>query len=341
MAHQSAPQPKASLSLIVPVFNEAENIIPLIERIHEALGSLDREWELLVVDDGSMDDTVNRLQVQRERFGSHLRVIELSRNFGQTAAIQAGLDQARGQLVALMDGDLQNDPCDIPDMLAKLEDEELEAVVGWRQDRQDGYLMRKLPSRIANRLIGRVTGIRLHDYGCTLKVFRAETIRDMRLFGEMHRFIPAWIAMRTKPSKIREVPVRHHPRIHGESKYGISRTFRVLIDLIVVFFFMRYRTRPGHFFGMIGFTLGGAGSLMLAYLLVLKLFCQDIGLRPMFLTAVLLVVLSVQLLTSAVMSEILSRVYFESRRSPGYQVQPASNALEDGWRQDGNKLHVA
>lgn len=306
--------------MIVPVFNEAENVIPLVEKVHQSLAQLGRPWELIIVDDGSLDDTVARLRVQRDRFGDHLRIIELARNFGQTAAMQAGLDHARGGVIALLDGDLQNDPSDIPGMLSKLESEELEAVVGWRKDRKDGYWLRKFPSRMANRLIGHVTGIHLHDYGCTLKVFRAAAIDDLRLFGEMHRFIPAWVAMRTKPSKIREVPVKHHPRIHGESKYGITRTFRVLIDLMVVFFFMRYRARPGHFFGMLGFGLGGVGSLMLSYLLAIKLLGHDIGLRPMFLTAILLVVLSVQLLTTAVMSELLSRVYFETEQTSGYKL---------------------
>lgn len=328
----AAPHTGSSLSVIIPVFNESENVVPLIESVHDALADRIEPWELILVDDGSMDDTVSQLRIMRERFGSHIRIVELSRNFGQTAALQAGLDQARGDLVALLDGDLQNDPRDIPAMLDKLQTDDLEAVVGWRRDRQDGYWLRRLPSKIANRLIGRVTGIHLHDYGCTLKVFRADTIRDLRLFGEMHRFIPAWIAMRTKPSKIVEMPVRHHPRIHGESKYGISRTFRVLIDLMVVFFFMRYRTRPGHFFGMIGFVLGGTGSVMLGYLLVLKLFGQDIGLRPMFLTAVLLVMLSVQLLTTAVMSELLSRVYFETKQQHGYQVGNQPDTEETAWR---------
>ncbi len=333
----TTPSRGSALSVVIPVFNESENVIPLIEGVHEALADRQEPWELILVDDGSMDDTVSRLRVMRDRFGSHIRIIELSRNFGQTAAMQAGLDQARGELVALLDGDLQNDPRDIPAMLDKLQAEELEAVVGWRRDRQDGYWLRRLPSQIANRLIGRVTGIRLHDYGCTLKVFRADTIRDLRLFGEMHRFIPAWIAMRTRPSKICEMPVRHHPRIHGESKYGISRTFRVLIDLMVVFFFMRYRTRPGHFFGMIGFALGGIGAVMLSYLLTLKLFGQDIGLRPMFLTAVMLVMLSVQLLTTAVLSELLSRVYFETQHQRGYQVGHQSGIEESAWRRAGSR----
>jgi hypothetical protein len=185
---------------------------------------------------------------------------------------------------------------------------------------------------LANRLIGKVTGIHLHDYGCTLKVFRAHAISGLQLFGEMHRFIPAWIAMRTRPSQIREVPVRHHARQFGESKYGLSRIFRVLIDLMVVFFFMRYRTRPGHFFGLIGMGMGTAGSVMLLWLLGVKLAGFDIGSRPMFLTAIMLVVLSVQLLTTAVLSELLSRVYFESRQSPAYQLGHRQEQRPPAWK---------
>jgi glycosyltransferase involved in cell wall biosynthesis len=319
------------LSLVVPLFNEVESAALLVTRVHEALADFAHPWELILVDDGSTDGTVAALRAAQARFGAHVRIVELSRNFGQTAALQAGLDQAGGELIAFMDGDLQNDPADLPAMVRTLLDEELDAVVGWRRDRQDGYWLRKLPSRLANALIGRVTGIRLNDYGCTLKVFRAEAVQDLKLYGEMHRFIPAWIAMRSRPSKIREMPVRHHARAFGASKYGLSRTVRVLIDLLVVHFFLRYRARPGHFFGTLGLALGALGGLMLAYLFGLKLSGEDIGLRPLFLTAVLLVMLSVQLLTTGVLAEMLSRTYYASGQTSHYRLAANEAATPRVW----------
>lgn len=326
-------QARARLSLVVPLYNEADNIAPLVQRIHEALAGYGGPWELILVDDGSRDATAAELQRARAQYGAHLRLIELYRNFGQTAAMQAGIDAARGELIATLDGDLQNDPSDIPAMIDKLEREDLDLVSGWRKDRKDAQLQRKLPSWLANRLIGRVTGVRLHDYGCSLKLFRAEAVRGLRLYGEMHRFIPAWMATRTHPQRIAEMPVKHHARLHGESKYGLSRTFRVLIDLVIVYFFLRYNARPGHFFGMLGFGLGTLGGGMLGYLLLLKLFGQDIGQRPLFLTGVLLVVLAVQMFTTAVLSELMSRTYYESRHTTPYIVRSQDQPdADDAWR---------
>jgi len=321
----------ARLSVIVPVFNEQDSVDELVRRIHDALSATTMPWELILVNDGSFDGTRARVLAAREAYGAHVRLVDLYRNFGQTAALQAGIDNARGDLVAALDGDLQNDPSDIPAMVSKLLDEDLDLVAGWRKDRKDGLWLRKLPSRIANRLIGKVTGVRLHDYGCTLKVFRAAVVRDVRLYGEMHRFIPVWIAMRTGPRRIAEMPVKHHARLHGQSKYGLTRTFRVLIDLTVVFFFLRYQARPGHFFGLLGFGLGTLGFLALAHLLVLKLGGADIGGRPMFLTAVMLVVLSVQMFSSAVLAEMMSRTYFESREDTHYRVRDADAPMEASW----------
>lgn len=311
-----------SVSVVVPIFNEQENIQPLVERVHEALANLACRWELLLVDDGSSDDTLKNANAAREQFGSHVRVVALARNFGQTAAMQAGIDLAEGTLIATMDGDLQNDPIDIPVMVQRLLDEDLDMLAGWRRDRKDNLWLRKIPSWIANRLIGKLTGVVIHDYGCSLKVFRAEVIKQVRLYGEMHRFIPAWVATQTSPSRIKEHVVTHHPRTAGTSKYGLSRTFRVIIDLLSVYFFMRFAARPAHFFGVMGAGFGLIGGLMLLYLFATKLFGADIGDRPLFLIAIVFVLISVQILTTGVLSEMLSRTYYESRDVRTYRLVP-------------------
>lgn len=320
----------ASLSLVIPVFNEQENIAPLIKRVHEALANYGAPWELLLVDDGSSDRTVQAVEQGRAAYGSHVRLIPLARNFGQTAAMQAGIDFARGAVIATLDGDLQNDPMDIPRMVDRLLREDLDLVAGWRKNRQDNLWLRKVPSKIANRLIRKITGVTLHDYGCSLKVFRAEIIKGVRLYGEMHRFIPAWLATQTSPSRIREEVVTHHPRTAGTSKYGLSRTFRVIIDLISVYFFMRFSARPAHFFGMLGMGFGTLGGLILGYLLVLKIMGERIGDRPLFMVGIMLVLIAVQILTTGVLSEMLSRTYYESKKVKSYHVrQTAMNELND------------
>lgn len=311
------------LSVVIPLYNERDNVEPLLARVHEALGGFRLPWELILVDDGSADGTAQRLRAAAQSFPGQVRIIELRRNFGQTAAMQAGLDAARGDLIATLDGDLQNDPADIPAMVERLLAEDLDLLAGWRQKRQDGLLLRKIPSRIANRLIGAATGVRLNDYGCSLKVYRTEVIRHVRLYGEMHRFIPAWVAAVASPARIAEMPVRHHARERGVSKYGISRTFRVIIDLLSVLFFMRYKARPGHFFGSIGLALGLLGGLVLGYLGVEKfVFGEDIGTRPLLLAGVVAVIASLQFLTTGVLAELLSRVYFETGRTPQYVARP-------------------
>jgi glycosyltransferase involved in cell wall biosynthesis len=252
--------------VVVPLYNEEDNVDPLLERIHLALGPYPYPWEVVIVDDGSSDNTVPNLEKAALRYGPHVRIVALMRNFKQTAAMQAGLDAARGDVIVTMDGDLQNDPIDIPRMVGRLLREDLDLVAGWRKNRKDGMILRKIPSKIANRLIARITGVHLQDYGCSLKAFRASAIKNVRLYGEMHRFIPAWLATVTTPRKIAQEEVTHHARMFGESKYGISRTFRVILDLIFVYFFMRFRTRPGHFFGGIGLALGALGILILTYL---------------------------------------------------------------------------
>ncbi|MDD3517956.1 MAG: glycosyltransferase family 2 protein [Chromatiales bacterium] len=311
-----------TLSIVVPMFNEQDNVRPMVERVHAALAGQGYDWELILVDDGSTDETRARMLAERERHGAHLRLVQLARNFGQTAAMQAGIDHAQGDVIAFLDGDLQNDPADIPAMVQRLIDEDLDLVAGWRRSRQDALWQRKIPSMIANRLIRKVTGVVLHDYGCSLKVFRAEVIKEVRLYGEMHRFIPAWIATRTTPARIAEQVVNHYPRAHGTSKYGISRTFRVIIDLLSVYFFLRYRARPGHFFGSIGLFFGALGGLALLYLFFIKLFLgASIGDRPLLIAGVMCVLVSVQMLTTGVLSELLARTWFESGKAQSYVVR--------------------
>ncbi len=328
--------PPHRLSLVVPLYNELDNVEPLLAGIHAALAAYPQPWELIVVDDGSSDGTGEKLQSEAHRYGQQVRVLILQRNFGQTAAMQAGIDAARGEVIATLDGDLQNDPADIPRLVAQLLTDQLDLVVGWRQDRQDNVWLRTIPSRIANRLIGNITGVRLHDYGCSLKIYRANVIKEVRLYGEMHRFIPAWVSARTASHRIQETVVNHRARQFGESKYGISRTFRVILDLLSVYFFLRFLTRPGHFFGRIGLISGGLGGLILAWLFAQKLFLSaDIGGRPLLLVGVLLVLMGVQFLTTGVLSELITRIYFASSASRPYAIRSNdSEALTDdmGWR---------
>ena len=317
--------PDHHLSLIVPVYNEQDSVDLLIERIHEAMRDYGSPWELVIVDDGSLDATATRVLEAIERYGRHVRLAQLQRNFGQTAAMQAGIDLARGNVICTLDGDLQNDPADIPAMVARLLNDDLDLVVGWRRMRRD-KLIRTLPSRMANRLIGRVTGVRLHDYGCSLKVYRTEVIANIRLYGEMHRFIPAWVAITTHPGRIAEMVVNHHPRSHGQTKYGLSRTWRVLLDLVSVYFFMRYRARPGHFFGSIGLVTSGLGGACVIYLMLLKLFTgADIGDRPLLLMGVLLVLVGIQFLTTGVLAEMGTRTYYEATSARPYIVRESAS----------------
>ncbi len=326
-----------TVSLVIPLYNEAENIQALLKRVHEGLIGLDYPWEVILVDDGSSDNTARTLDGIIHDCPAYVRIVSLQRNFGQTAAMQAGIDLARGSLIVTLDGDLQNDPADIPAMIEALKKRDLDLLQGWRVNRQDKLLLRKIPSRIANWLIGRVTGLRLHDYGCSLKVYRADILHQIRLYGEMHRFIPAWVAAVTPPSRIGEMPVSHHPRLHGDSKYGIGRTTRVIIDLLTVLFFLRFRARPGHFFGGIGLIMGAMSSLILAWLAVVKFVLgEDIGSRPLFLVGVVLAIASVQFLTTGVLAEILVRTYHESSHRTPFLV---TNAKPDAHQQSGPDWH--
>jgi len=318
---QSSVQPM-ELSLVVPIFNEEESVGPLIDRICEAMKDYPHRWELVLVDDGSADATLPNARKYIERPDLDLKIVELQRNFGQTAAMQAGIDTARGRLIATLDGDLQNDPKDIPGMVEALEARELDLLVGWRKNRQDGLFLRKIPSWCANYLIGRITGVKLHDYGCSLKIYRASIIKQVKLMGEMHRFIPAWVAGVVPSSRIGEMPVTHHARQHGVSKYGISRTFRVILDLLSVMFFMRYKARPGHFFGSLGLGTGFLSVLILLYLFVDKfIFGNDIGGRPMLIVGVMLFLSSVQLVTTGILAEMIARTYFQADETPNYIIR--------------------
>lgn len=310
------------LSLVVPVFNEEDSVGPLIERITTAMLGFGGRWELILIDDGSTDATLTNARAYLQRDGLTLRLVELQRNFGQTAAMQAGIDAATGRLIATMDGDLQNDPKDIPAMVAELERRDLDLLVGWRKDRQDGLLLRKIPSWCANYLIGRTTGVKLHDYGCSLKIYRTSIIKQVKLMGEMHRFIPAWVASVVPSSRIGEMAVSHHAREHGQSKYGISRTFRVILDLLSVMFFMRYKARPGHFFGSLGLGLGALALLIMAWLFIDKFILgDDIGTRPLLMVGVVLLLASVQMITTGILAEMIARTYYRDDASPNYIVR--------------------
>ena len=326
--------PSHRLSIVVPLYQEQDSIAPFVARVSEIFAHYPHPWELLLVNDGSQDRTRAAIEQARSQWGRHIRLIELSRNYQQTAAMQAGIDQARGEVIATLDGDLQNDPIDIPRMVARLLHEDLDLVAGWRQDRQDSWFMRKLPSGIANAIIARLTGLDVKDNGCSLKVFRATTLRRIRLYGEMHRFIPAWLSTVTAPERIAQEPVVHHARQFGASKYGIGRVFRVILDLFFVYFFTRYRSRPGHFFGGLGLWLLFFGGIILSYLLGLKWMGENIGTRPLLLVGIFFLIAGLQSLMTGVLAEVLVRVLFETGNSRSYQIDELSSSLgEESWHQ--------
>ncbi len=308
------------LSVVIPLYNEVESIDALLAALRQALEGAD--VEIIIVDDGSRDGSAAALDRAQADWSEVLTVIHLQRNFGQTAAMQAGIDAAQGEVIVTLDADLQNDPQDILPLAERLLRENLDVVAGWRKNRQDGLFLRKIPSRIANRLIRRLTGVKLHDYGCTLKAYRASVLHGVRLYGEMHRFIPAWLSTLTYTDRIVEVPVRHHPRRAGKSKYGITRTFRVLVDLLFVKFFLGYSQRPMHFFGVVGLFSLLLGSGMLVYLLVDK-FVEGAAIsgRPMLIAGVLFFLGGLQFLNTGIVAEMLSRIYFESQGKTTYVVR--------------------
>ena len=320
---EAAPA-RPRVSIVIPVYDEAENVEQLHHELTESLRGLGA-YEILFVDDGSRDATPEKL-LAIERSDARVRVLRLRRNFGQTAAFSAGFDHARGEVVVTSDGDLQNDPADIPRLVARLEDG-YDMVCGWRVERHDD-LSRRLPSWVANGLISWATGVLLHDYGCSLKAMRSEVVQGMRLYGEMHRFIPAvasWMGVR-----VDEMPVNHRPRTRGRSKYGLGRTARVLLDLFTVKFLLSYGTRPAHLFGLMGLGSGLTGFLILAYLSGLKILAGEaIGGRPLLLLGVLLFVTGVLLVCVGLLAELLVRIYHESQGKPIYVVRELPAAREE------------
>ena len=299
------------LSVVIPLYDEEENVDPMARELLDVLDGLELSSEVVLVDDGSRDQTAVRAR-RWCQLDPRVRLIEFRRNFGQTAALSAGFDHARGRVVVAMDGDQQNDPCDIPRLLMKL-DEGYDVVSGWRRDRQDALLLRRVPSMAANRLISRVTGTRLHDYGCTLKAYRGDVVRHLRLYGDQHRFIPA--LSQIVGARVTELPVNHRPRVRGHSKYGISRTVRVMLDLLTVKFLISYFGRPMRLFGSVGFANVALGSVILLYLLADKImFGHALADRPLLLLGTLLVVVGVQLLSLGILGELIIRVYHEGGR---------------------------
>jgi glycosyltransferase involved in cell wall biosynthesis len=310
--------PKADVSVVVPVYNEIESIPALLEAISSTLMAQGIAYEIICVDDGSSDGSAELLgKLARSR--RDLRAILLRRNYGQTAAMAAGFNYARGKVIVTMDGDLQNDPSDIPLLIGKL-NEGYDMVSGWRKFRQDDALTRLLPSKIANWLIGRITGVTLHDYGCSLKAYRQEVASDMNLYGDLHRFLP--VLAHIEGARIVELPVKHHARRFGKSKYGLGRTFRVLMDLLTIYFIQTFLTRPMHVFGLLGIVSTTLGTGFGLYLAGLKILAgRDIGQRPLLVLAVLLILTGVQLFCFGLLGELLMRTYHESQGRPIYRVR--------------------
>lgn len=309
------------ISVVIPVYNEEPNLEALHREVTGVLEAWGRPYEIILVDDGSRDrsfDVLTRLQQQDPR----VRVIQFRKNFGQTAAFAAGFAAARGRLIVTSDGDLQNDPRDIPAMVERLEREDYDIVCGWRKDRKDTWINRRLPSTIANALISWSTGVKLNDYGCSLKVFRAEVVKPLRLYGELHRFLPALAS--EMGVRIAEQPVNHRARVHGRSKYGISRTIRVMLDLVTVKFLLSYSTRPLQMFGLIGGIMGGVGASILGYLGFMRLTQEYYPLNerlPLVMFAILLGFTGVQLVTVGLLAEMQARTYHESQGKPVYVIR--------------------
>jgi glycosyltransferase involved in cell wall biosynthesis len=307
------------LSVVIPVRNEAASLEELHQELTDTLERFGHSYEIIVVDDGSTDRSFEIL-VRLQALDPRLRVIRFRRNFGQTAAFSAGFAYARGRLIVTSDGDLQNDARDIPAMVTKLDGEQLDIVCGWRKNRKDAFLSRLVPSMIANRIISWATGVRLHDYGCSLKVFRSDVVKPLKLYGEMHRFIPA-IASEHGVS-IAEAVVNHRPRRHGTSNYGISRTIRVILDLLTVKFLLSYSTRPVQIFGLIGLAMAIPGAIITAYLAFVRIIgAESIANRPLLTYGILLFFTGVQLITLGLLAELMARTYHESQNKPTYVIR--------------------
>lgn len=316
-----------NLSLVIPVYNEEGNLPLLFEAIYKTMLSLDQTWEVILVDDGSHDLSLSILEQYAAKDPAHIRVISFRRNFGQTAAIAAGLDYAQGETIILLDADLQNDPADIPMMLAKL-DEGYDLVSGWRVSRKDNAITRNFPSMLANRLISQVTGVHLHDYGCTLKAYRRDVLVGFRLYGEMHRFIPVYAS--SVGAKITEMPVNHHPRKFGKTKYGLERTVKVVLDLFTVKFLVAFSSKPIYLFGGTGGLLMVAGMGLMIYLLIRRLFfLVSVTGSPLFQVSAMFFTLGFQSLLMGLIAELLVRTYHESQRKPTYTVRTMINLEQD------------
>lgn len=302
------------LSVVITVMNEEENIRPLLASIRAALAEID--YEVVLVDDGSTDNTRQEI---KSCMDDRVALVELRKNYGQSTAMAAGIDYSKGKYIALMDGDLQNDPSDIPMMLQKLKTEDWDLVAGNRKNRKDGIFLRKIPSKIANLIIRNMTKVYIQDYGCTLKVFRREIAEELGLYGELHRFIPVLASM--QGARIVQVDVKHHARQFGASKYGLGRTFRVMSDLITMVFFRRYSQKPMHLFGTIGFMLLFIGILINIYLLILKIMGHDIWGKPLLILGLMLLLGGIQLITIGILAEVSMRTYYESGSKKTYQVR--------------------
>ncbi|TCD47635.1 glycosyltransferase family 2 protein [Chlorobium sp. N1] len=302
------------LSVVIPVMNEEESIQPLFQALESALSGV--EHEVVMVDDGSTDATVKRMEALRT---PNVKIVVLNKNYGQTTAMAAGIAEAGGELIATMDGDLQNDPRDIPMMMEYLREHDLDVVAGRRAGRKDGMVLRKIPSAIANAIIRNMTDVHIRDYGCTLKVFKQEVAKNLGLYGELHRFIPVLVQL--YGAKMEEVDVRHHARQYGKSKYGIGRTFKVLSDLLFMVFFQKYSQRPMHLFGTLGFVSFFIGLAMNLYLLLLKILGQDIGGRPLLSLGIILTFIGIQLITTGFIAEFIMRTYYESQNKKPYIIR--------------------
>lgn len=314
------------VSVVVPVYNEVKNVPLLHEKLHAAMKDISRPWELVFVDDGSTDGSLQAMEVLAGRDPQHTRVVALRRNFGQTAAISAGIDYSSGEIIVLMDGDLQNDPADIPNLLTEIENG-YDVVSGWRKYRKDNFITRTFPSMVANRIISWVTGVSLHDYGCTLKAYRREVLTGFRLYGEMHRFIPAYAGY--VGAKITEVPVQHHARKHGKSKYGLERTVKVVLDLFTVKFLSGYVNKPIYLFGGVGIAFSATGTLGLLFLFVRK-FLNGAGVvdSPIFILSALLFAIGVQSILLGLIAEMMVRTYHESQSKPIYSLRYVINGQD-------------
>ena len=302
------------LSVVIPLMNEAESIGPLFDALASALRGIDHE--IILVDDGSTDSTVAEVE---KLAPANARLVVLNKNYGQTAAMSAGIDEAQGELIATMDGDLQNDPADIPMMITHLESKKLDVVAGRRAGRKDGMMLRKIPSKIANAMIRNMTNVHIHDYGCTLKVFKREVAKNLGLYGELHRFIPVLVQL--YGAKMEEVDVRHHARKYGKSKYGIGRTLKVLSDLLFMVFFQKYAHKPMHLFGSLGFLTLFLGLGIDFYLLAEKILGHDIGGRPLLSLGVILTFIGIQLITTGFIAEFIMRTYYESQNKKPYIIR--------------------